>query len=97
MTLWFLWMTGCAHCAEAKPELLKFQQKHPEVRVVSHDLTMEDWPDDAPVVGPESVPAYALVVPGQRIRTMESRGVLSCDDLERWIFGWIPTTKPSEE
>lgn len=89
MTLFFLFMTGCHFCAEAKRELAKFKTKYPSVRVESCDLTAEEWPDDAPVLAPESVPAYVLVEEGQQPRTMESRGVLSSEDLERWVFGFL--------
>lgn len=86
MTLWFLWETGCDYCADAKPALEEFRTRHPEVEVISHDLTVEDWREDAPVLGPESVPAYVLV-DGRLTRTLQSRGALTADELERWVFG----------
>lgn len=90
MTLWLLHQTGCHFCAEAKAELAKFKAMHlgEDVEVKSIDLTVEEWPESAPILAPESVPAYVLIDEGVPPRTMESRGVLSAEDLARWVFGW---------
>lgn len=84
-TLFFLELTGCEACAEAKPHVEAFAASHPDVVVEKIDLADEEWPDAAPVGPPEYTPAYCVVQAGRRPRTIAGR-VLTVEELDRWVY-----------
>lgn len=80
-----MFQTGCDACAEAKPHLEAFRERFPQIEVEMIDLTVEEWPDMAPIEPPESIPSYALLERDMRPRVVEGR-ILTTDQLAIWVF-----------
>lgn len=82
-TLFLIGATGCPFCAEAKKHLERFEASHPEVRTRALIIDEVDWPEEV-LASPDAVPAYAVIEPGARPRTIVGR-VLTVADLEAWV------------
>lgn len=96
-TLVLVYMTGCEACAEAKPIVKQFAESHAgecDVKMVDLTALPEDideqgmaLTEELSLLPPDSVPAYVvLYADGTAPRTCSSRGVLSLDELRRWVF-----------
>lgn len=84
VTLYFLKLTGCEACAEAEPHVRAFAESHPLIEVRTVTLDEEEWPEAAKIGPPDYIPAYVLVVPGARPRTLQGRA-LKPEEIEKWI------------
>lgn len=79
--LYFFYMTGCGACDEAKPELKKFMEAHPLIKVAPVDIAKVQWKSS--VWQPAVTPTYGWLVPGQRLRVKQ--GMLTKDELSAWV------------
>ena len=79
--LYFLYATGCDACDRAKPDIKKFAESHPDVKVVPVDLAKTEWKSTQ--WEPTTTPTYGLLRPGQRLRIRE--GAHSATELDLWV------------
>lgn len=80
MRLYFIHMQGCGACEAAKPELKKFQKRHPEIEVQPIDLLEAKWVHPWQ---PGLTPTYVVEEPG-RVR-VRWEGMLKADQLEQLL------------
>ena len=90
--LYFFFQPGCAACAAALPEFLKFQGKHSEGLYPQINMRIHS----AKVAGfkPRVTPAYLLIPYGEE-RGISHEGALTAEDLEDFVYE--VTQEPDDE
>lgn len=91
MKLLYFFQPGCRTCEKTKPAVAAFKKAHPEIPVVSVDLTETEWNES--IEPPPATPSFAVIRPGRPPRTLTGETLIemlgrppTLQDLERWVL-----------